>query len=73
MSEKDDGGQRAVDIFPAGTEVIVAAVVLIAIFLLSVYTDPLRPGGHVVSVPFAALVATYLLAFQGLARRPTKS
>ncbi len=56
---------------PAGTEAIVAAVALLAIFSLGVYADPLGPAGLLILVPFAALVATYVLAFKGLVRRLT--
>ena len=54
-----------------GTEAIVAAVALLAIVFLGVYADPLGPAGLLILLPFAALVATYVLAFRGLVRRLT--
>ncbi|MFQ5920176.1 MAG: hypothetical protein ACE5I4_09080 [Thermoplasmata archaeon] len=69
MSEEDATGAEAGETLSAGTEMIVAAMALLSIFLLSVYADPLGPGGFLVFLPFAALVATYILAFRVLIRR----
>ncbi len=69
MNEEGSMGAEAGETLSVGTEMIVAAMALLAIFLLGVYADPLGPGGFLVFLPFAALVATYILAFRVLIGR----
>ncbi|MFQ6012564.1 MAG: hypothetical protein ACE5LS_02845 [Thermoplasmata archaeon] len=56
----------------AGTEAVVSVVALLAIYFLSVTTDPFRdPNGWLVFIPFAALVVTYILAFGSFVKQVT--
>jgi hypothetical protein len=56
----------------AGTELIVSIVVLLAIYLLSVTTDPFGdPNGWLVFVPYSILVVTFVLAFGSFVKRVT--
>ena len=54
-----------------GTEAIVAGVALLSIVFLGLYADPLGAGGFLVFLPYAALVAAFILAFRVLVRRLT--